>query len=756
MIMVPKTGHLRKGAMMRLAVGVATVALLVGAGVSAAAPSQANRADDGKNLVWAIQTNPASLFDAFCFCSVGQTVMSLVQDHMLAPGTFGQPTTGAGAVVSGWKIVSPTVYRYTVKPGIKFSDGSTLTAADVAFSLNVHRDPATASRLASFFGNVKSVGSKGNVVTVQLKKADSNWQYVPTATPGLIYSQAHYLKNKAAYGTPGALPIGTGPYRFKEWQPNAKIVLDRNPHYKGKKYPYDTITIPIIPNEQALLLAMQSGQIDGTFAVPAANFGSWQKAQNTKVGRFNSGGWRGFSFDMEDGPFQDVNVRRALAYSLDMEGANKALNSGLGQVLTGMPPLLFLRGILPKAEIDAALKKVPKYPYSVAKAKAELAKSKYPNGFTTTTMNVPGPCQPCILLSQTLQQGAKAIGITINFNVMPGPPRFQVILDHKPGLGIQVLGQAPDTPHPLQFQDLLYPSSHAAPGFENSANLKNPAVDKLIREGLREHGPQGGGAQRRSRYRRSSPLRFPTSTCSRSPSRGQSRKAGHSGHRSARSTTTRSGSSTWFRNSLQAQDRGGATSRRGRSRRLPRKRRLRPRGGPLRTTRNALHDGRPSPTPEQYRRRIGLRERRPGNRSRSTRHGVRRDPHRSDGKRDRDQERHASTLFPSPDPGRRCGTRGRDRDDGEIDRRGRLHPPASTRRPARPVDRVPARCDPRARARSGRGRPTRGERPPSEPEDPRGASARRNGDRRGALADRTSTRSCGSEIRSRSRKTSPS
>ena len=482
--MLRRDRHFRRRTVTWLVAGVAAAGLLLGVGASAAAPSQANRGDAGTNLTWAIQTNPASLFNAFCFCTVGQTVMSLVQDHILAPGTFGQPTTGDGAVVSAWKAVSPTVYRYTVKPGIKFSDGSTLNAADVAFSLNVHRDPATGSKVASFFGNVISIKSKGNVVTVELRKPDSNWQYVPTATPGLVYSQDDYLKKPSAYGTPSGLPLGTGPYRFKEWQPNAKIVLDRNPYYTGKrKYPFDTITIPIIPNEQALLLAVQSGEVDGTFAVPAANFGSWQKAPNTKVGSFLSGGWRGFSFDTEDGPFKDVNVRRALAYSLDMDGINKALNSGIGQVLTGMPPLIFLRGILPKAEIDAALKKVPKYPFSVEKAKAELAKSKYPNGFTTT-MNIPGPCLPCTLLSVALQQGAKAIGITINFNVMPGPPRFQVILDHKPGLGIQVLGQSPDTPNPLQFQDLLYTGSHAAPGFENSANLKNPAIDKLIAQGL--------------------------------------------------------------------------------------------------------------------------------------------------------------------------------------------------------------------------------------------------------------------------------
>ena len=67
---------------------------------------------------------------------------------------------------------------------------------------------------------------------------------------------------------------------------------------------------------------------------------------------------------------------------------------------------------------------------------------------------------------------------------MPGPQRFQVILDHKPNLGIQVLGQAPDSPHPMQYLDLLYTSAHAVPGFENSANYKNATVDKLIAEGL--------------------------------------------------------------------------------------------------------------------------------------------------------------------------------------------------------------------------------------------------------------------------------
>jgi peptide/nickel transport system substrate-binding protein len=460
------------------------VALLLSVACSGAALAKSSKAGAvGGTLTWALQTNPASLFDAYYFSAEGSTFFSLVQDHILAPGTFGQPTTGEGSVVQSWKATSPTRYVYTIKKGIRFSNGSPLTAADVAFSMNVHRDPKTGSKMGDFFGNVASIRNSRNQVIVVLKKPDSNWQFTPAASPGLVYSQKDYRAKGANFGTPSGMPIGTGPYKFSEFTPNSRVVLVRNPYYKGKKYPWDKIVFPVIPDEQARLLALQSGQVDGTFAVPNNNISTWIKIPNLKVGTYVSGGWRGFSIDVEDGPFKDVHVRRAIAYSLNKPDINEALASSRGVVLDALPPLIFIKGLLPAAEVNAALKKVAKYPYSLDDAKAELAKSAYPKGFTTT-LNTPNGCAACLLLSQVLAQGASKIGITINLNPMPGPQRFQVILDHKPNLGIQVLGQAPDSPHPMQYLDLLYTSAHAQPGYENSANYKNATVDKLIAQGL--------------------------------------------------------------------------------------------------------------------------------------------------------------------------------------------------------------------------------------------------------------------------------
>lgn len=472
--------HRRRAAW--LLAGLAALLLSVG-GSDAALAKPSKAAAVGGTLTWALQTNPASLFDAYYFSAEGSTFFSLVQDHMLAPGTFGQPTTGEGAVVQSWKATSPTRYVYTIKKGIRFSDGSPLTAADVAFSMNVHRDPKTGSKMGDFFGNVVSIRNRGNQVIVVLKKPDSNWQFTPAASPGLVYSEKDYRAKGANFGTPSGMPIGTGPYKFSEFTPNSRVVLVRNPYYKGKKYPWDKIVFPVIPDEQARLLALQSGEVDGTFAVPNNNISTWIKIPNLKVGTYVSGGWRGFSIDIEDGPFKDVHVRRAIAYSLNKPDINEALASSRGVVLNGLPPLIFIKGLLPAAEVNAALKKVNAYPYSLDDAKAELAKSAYPKGFTTT-LNTPNGCAACLLLSQVLAQGASKIGITINLNPMPGPQRFQVILDHKPNLGIQVLGQAPDSPHPMQYLDLLYTSAHAQPGYENSANYKNAAVDKLIAQGL--------------------------------------------------------------------------------------------------------------------------------------------------------------------------------------------------------------------------------------------------------------------------------
>ncbi len=445
-----------------------------------AAPSATASRTASTTLTWALGTNPASLFGPYYFSTSGAAMMSLVYQTELAYGTYGQLQP---QVISSWKQTSPTRYVYNVKPGQKFSNGTPVTAKDVAFSLAVNVDPKIGSRFAALFVSVKRISSKGNQVIVTLKQPDSTWRYVPAQMAGYVYSKASYQKNPNAYGTPTAMPIGTGPYKFQSFQPNSQVVLVRNPYWKGKRYQWDKIVMPIIPNAQAMLLAIQNGTVDGTFDVPSSSLSQWIPAKGIVLHTFPSAGWRGFSIDMTDGPFADLHVRKAIAYSIDKVGLVKALLYGAGQPLKCIVPPAMFKSVLPSKEVDAALRKIPGYDYDLSKAKAELKQSKYPNGFTTT-LNVPSGCGACMAIAQNLAQSLSQLGITVNLNVMPGAPRFQVILDHGPNLGLQVLGMGPDNPDAANYPSILWPSDQAVKGGQNSSNWHNPTIDKLMKQSL--------------------------------------------------------------------------------------------------------------------------------------------------------------------------------------------------------------------------------------------------------------------------------
>ena len=95
--------------------------------------------------------------------------MTLIQGQML---TYGPQEQLEPAILSSWKSVSPLEFQYTVRPGVKFSDGNPVTAGDIAYTLNLQLNPKLASQEGGLFVNVKSVTSSGNVVTLALKHPD--------------------------------------------------------------------------------------------------------------------------------------------------------------------------------------------------------------------------------------------------------------------------------------------------------------------------------------------------------------------------------------------------------------------------------------------------------------------------------------------------------------------------------------------------------------------------------------------------------
>src|ERR1700722_13329267 len=175
-------------------------------------------------------------------------------------------------------------YVFQIRPGVKFWDGTTMTADDVVFSLTRHINPKVASQIGSYFENVDSYVKTGaNEVTCKLKRPD------PLVANALVFapilSEAFVKKIGSGLGSPGSglRIMGTGPYQITSFPNSTSATLDRFDGYWGPKPKVKTCAFSCIADTQTLQLAVQSGQTGGTFGVPVQDAADYQKISTIRT-----------------------------------------------------------------------------------------------------------------------------------------------------------------------------------------------------------------------------------------------------------------------------------------------------------------------------------------------------------------------------------------------------------------------------------------------------------------------------------------
>jgi peptide/nickel transport system substrate-binding protein len=440
--------------------------------------------EDGEHLVWALEQTPDSLFAPTYFATPeGSGLMGLVYDNLLAITGEGDLVTSAA---TSWEATSPTTYVYTLREGMLFSDGTPVTPEDVKFSIDMQSDEAVASKGSFLFENIASVTVDGNDIVVELIAADSTWKFIPAHMMTYIVSKADVEANLAAYGTPEHFPLGSGPYMVSEWVPDSHITMVRNPNYSGDAPIFDTLRFPVIPDAQTRLLAMQAGEIDGTFRVPSAALSEWEAVAAINV--VPSFIIRALTIDMEQEPFNDIHVRRALYYATDRAGIVTGLFTNQAVPAKELNAPAMFEGALSAEEVAAGYAEIEDFPFDLDKAREELALSSVPDGFSLV-INVPDGSAAAIDITQSVKDTWGQIGVDVELNLMPGGPRFQLILDHGPDLGVQIIGNLPDVPDPLVLLQLYYASDQAAPGGNNSSNFRDDTVDAMLAEATASSDP---------------------------------------------------------------------------------------------------------------------------------------------------------------------------------------------------------------------------------------------------------------------------
>jgi peptide/nickel transport system substrate-binding protein len=374
-----------------------------------------------------------------------------------------------------------TTYAYKLREGVRFSDGAPLTPEDVVYSLK--RYQARDSQNSAEYENVESIAAEGDTIVVKLKEPNVTWQYVP-AFAGYVVQKAHAERvGSRKLGTPGNLPIGTGPWKFDSFKPDVGLEYSPNPLWWGGETQAKRISVKFINDQPATALALRSGEADGT--LNEANIKTFGNIPGVSLLRTEGPDEFFVSLPTTTAPFDDVHVRRAVAHAVNREGFVKSVLNGAGSVNDSVVPPTLLEQLASKEQVDETLAALPSYPYDIDKAKQEMAQSRYPDGFTTTT-TVPSSLPEFTRLAQVLKADLEKIGIKLNIVETTDSAWLAVYYGPRDRVGLSVVklnGLYPDANQLLSFT--LDPAQARVNGL-NSANFKDPRIARLILEQRRE------------------------------------------------------------------------------------------------------------------------------------------------------------------------------------------------------------------------------------------------------------------------------
>jgi peptide/nickel transport system substrate-binding protein len=374
------------------------------------------------------------------------------------------------------------VYVYHLRHGVKFWDGNELTADDVANSLNYERYPS--SQAHSFgFPSVKSVIAKDKyTVVITLRHADPSWLSESSLYGwNNVFEKKFQLAHKATYGQPGTLVMGTGAWKIDSFDPTSGAELSANPHWWGGKVPIQHITIKFFADENSMALAFRAGDIDvaggsglgdpRAFAGTAGTKLLTGPSFNEVFLSMNTGG---------GGPWGDVHVRRAVSYALNRTGLIGAIGgSGYATPVSTLILPIQLGTIASQAQVQALLKSLPQYPFSLAKAKAEMAKSAYPHGFSGELM---APDYWNLqLVGQAFAGAVKPLGINLTVTTPGTGAWFGALVGPAAKRPLNVGGFGALGPDASGW-DVIFKSKDIEQGQENFANYVRPEVDALIKQ----------------------------------------------------------------------------------------------------------------------------------------------------------------------------------------------------------------------------------------------------------------------------------
>jgi peptide/nickel transport system substrate-binding protein len=364
------------------------------------------------------------------------------------------------ALAESWSTPDPQTWIFKLKHGVQFHDGGELTAADVVYSFQdrIQNDPE--SRQRETLGHVDEIEAL-DPFTVRLHTK------TPDAT--LPFRLAvRYVTSKAVHDRLGKvegdrLAIGTGPYKFKEWTPAERFVVERNPHYSGPHPPtVDEVVFRGIKEQEAAVSGLLNGEFDLISGVMPESSGRLTGNVRTESARDVNVMFLGMNATVVP-QFASVLVRQAVSYAIDRQGIVDGILKGSGYVLDA-PIGPEQNGYPGPLE--------PRYDYSPAKARELLRQAGYADGFDVDLYTTSGQYSKDREIATAMAEMLRDVGIRAKLQTPEFPTYFTAIQEGKVGLYFIARGSVVD---PSEYLHQFFQT-----GLTRRIQYSNPAVDAAL------------------------------------------------------------------------------------------------------------------------------------------------------------------------------------------------------------------------------------------------------------------------------------
>lgn len=449
--------------------------------LSASSPSPDTEID---NVNWGMYAEPFSLDYAYAFDYPDNTVLSNVCESLFR---WNADLTTSPGLATGVENPDPLTWIYTIREGVKFHDGTEMTAADVVASMLRHVSPEVGSFWASSYQNVESIEQTGDYeVTVTMLQPDYLFNASLVGAPGVVASAKTLEEAGPDYGNSSTGVNCTGPFQFESWEPGESITLGRFEDYWDQDLAAKAgqITFRMLPDANARTNAFQTGELDGGFMIPSNAIDILRANKDAGDLYFGTdSSVQSMVFTDLEGTFKDVRVRQALMMAINRPALIDAAEQGYATETDALTTRNVWNEASPEI-VDEAFDALPSMPYDLEEAR-RLVREAGAEGskfvFATASINA-----AMDISVRAIASAAKEIGLDPEIQTMSNDKYTTLFSDPEARVGVDLLITSwyLSANEPLEMYSVLRTGD-----FSNYGGWNNPEFDGLVNSAFAVQDP---------------------------------------------------------------------------------------------------------------------------------------------------------------------------------------------------------------------------------------------------------------------------